>query len=127
MSAASPFTDGLATGVLRYQRCDACGQASTGQRFACTACGSPRLAWHDSAGTGTVWSVSTVHRAPTDAWRAEVPYVLVLVTLDEGPRVMGHGAHGAPGLVIGQRVRAEPVSLAGAILVQFVPTPPSQD
>lgn len=118
MTAASPFTDGLATGVLRYQRCTACGQAVTGQRFACTACGSPRLAWHDSAGTGTVWSVSTVHRAPTEAWRAEAPYTLVLVTLDEGPRVMGHGV---PGLAIGQRVRADPVVLAGQALVRFVP------
>lgn len=118
MSASSPFTDGLATGVLRYERCGACGRASTGQRFACTACGSARLAWHDAAGTGTVWSASTVHRAPTDAWRAEAPYTLVLVTLDEGPRVM---AHGVPGLVIGQRVRAEPVVLAGTALVRFVP------
>jgi uncharacterized OB-fold protein len=116
--AASPFTDGVAAGVLRYQRCADCGQAITGQRFACTACGSTRLAWHDGAGTGTVWSVSTVHRAPTDAWRAEAPYTLVLVTLDEGPRVM---AHGVPGLVIGQRVQAAAVELAGTALVRFTP------
>lgn len=116
MTAASAFAHGLAAGVLRYQRCGDCGQAITGQRFACTACGSTRLAWHDSAGTGTVWSASTVHRAPTEAWRAQAPYTLVLVTLDEGPRVMGHGA---PGLVIGQRVRAEAVMLAGTALVRF--------
>lgn len=114
----SPFTDGLAAGVLRYQRCSACGTAQTGQRFACTACGSTLPAWHDAAGAGTVWSVSTVHRAPTDAWRAEAPYTLVLVTLDEGPRVM---AHGTPGLVIGQRVRAQPVVLASTALLRFVP------
>ena len=121
---ASAFADGLASGVLRYQRCDACGQAVTGQRFACTACGSPKLAWHDCAGNGTVWSASTVHRAPTEAWRAEVPYTLVLVTLDEGPRVM---AHGVPVLVIGQRVRAQAVTLAGTALVRFVPAPPTGD
>ena len=124
MSASSPFTDGLATGVLRYQRCADCGEAITGQRFACTTCGSPLLAWHASAGTGTVWSVSTVHRAPTEAWRAETPYTLVLVTLDEGPRVM---AHGVPALVIGQRVRAQAVTLAGTALVRFVPAPPTGD
>ncbi len=118
MSAASPFTDGLATGVLRYQRCAACGQAITGRRVACTACGGVDLAWHTAAGTGTVWSVSTVHRAPTEAWRAEAPYTLVLVTLDEGPRVM---AHGAADLVIGQRVQAQPAVLAGTALVRFMP------
>jgi uncharacterized protein len=116
-STASPFAQGLAAGVLRYQRCGACGQAQTGQRFACTACGSVRLAWCDAAGTGTVWAVSTVHRAPTDAWRALVPYTLVMVDVDEGPRVM---AQGAPGLVIGARVVAQPVVLAGQALVRFV-------
>lgn len=116
MTAASSFTDGLATGVLRYQRCDACGATQTGRRFACTACGGLALAWHDAVGTGTVWSVSTVYRAPTEAWRAEAPYTLVLVTLDEGPRVM---AHGAPGLAIGDRVQAQPVLLAGQALLRF--------
>ena len=115
-SNASPFAQGLAAGVLRYQRCGACGRALTGQRFACTACGSGQLAWCDAAGSGTVFSVSTVHRAPTDAWRALVPYTLVLVDLDEGPRVM---AHGAPGLAIGLRVLARPVVLAGQALVRF--------
>ncbi len=115
---ASPFAQGLAVGVLRYQQCPGCGAAQTGQRLACAACGSVQLAWCDAAGTGTVFAASTVHRAPTEAWRAVAPYTLVLVDLDEGPRVM---AHGAPGLVIGQRVRAEPVVLAGQTLVRFVP------
>jgi uncharacterized protein len=117
-ATASPFAQGLAAGVLRYQRCGGCGAALTGQRFACTACGSQLLVWADAAGTGTVYAVSTVHRAPTEAWRALAPYTLALVDLDEGPRVM---AHGAPGLVIGQRVRAEPVVLAGQALVRFGP------
>ncbi len=115
---ASPFAQGLAAGVLRYQRCDTCGTPLTGQRFACTACGSRQLAWCDAAGTGTVFSASTVHRAPSDAWRALLPYTLVLVDLDEGPRVM---AHGAPGLAIGARVLAQPVVLAGLALLRFVP------
>ncbi len=115
-SSASPFAQGLAAGVLRYQRCQACAMALTGQRFACTACESTRLAWCDAAGGGTVFSVSTVHRAPTEAWRALAPYTLVLVDLDEGPRVM---AHGVPGLAIGARVQAEPVALAGQALVRF--------
>ncbi|GCL63010.1 Zn-ribbon domain-containing OB-fold protein [Pseudaquabacterium pictum] len=115
---ASPFVQGLAAGVLRHQRCTACGTALTGQRFACTGCGSARLAWCDAAGTGTVYAVSTVHRAPTEAWRALAPYTLVLVDLDEGPRLM---AHGAAGLAINQRVRAIAVTLAGTALLRFVP------
>jgi uncharacterized protein len=113
---ASPFAQGLAAGLLRYQRCTACAAALTGQRFACTGCGGVQLVWCDAAGTGTVWAVSTVHRAPTEAWRALAPYTLVLVDLDEGPRVM---AHGKPGLVIGDRVVAQAVTLAGQALVRF--------
>lgn len=116
MSTDTPFTLGLAAGQLRYQRCEACGAALTGQRYACTRCASPRLAWCDAAGTGTVYAVSTVHRAPTEAFRARVPYTLVLVDLDEGPRVM---AHGAPGLVIGERVVARPMQVDAQPLIRF--------
>lgn len=115
-SSGSSYAQGLAAGVLRYQRCAGCGAAQTGQRFACAACGNSQLDWCDAAGTGTVFAVSTVHRAPTEAWRTLAPYTLVLVDLDEGPRVM---AHGAPGLVIGARVVAQPVVLAAQALVRF--------
>lgn len=111
-----PYTDGAAAGIVRHQRCDSCGAALTGQRFGCPHCGGASLRWCDAAGSGTVLAISTVHRAPTEAWRAEVPYTLVLVELDEGPRVM---AHGAPGLVIGMRVRAGPVTLAAQALLRF--------
>ena len=120
MATDTPFSQGLAAGRLRYQRCQACGAALTGQRYACTHCASTRLAWCDAAGTGAVYAVSTVHRAPTEAFRALVPYTLVLVDLDEGPRVM---AHGAPGLVIGERVAAQPMQVDAQPLIRFDPQP----
>lgn len=113
---STPFTQGLAAGRLRYQRCEACGSALTGQRYACTQCGSARLAWCDAVGTGTVYAVSAVHRAPTEAFRALAPYALVLVELDEGPRVM---AHGASGLAIGERVVAHPLQVGAQPLMRF--------
>lgn len=104
MSATShPFTDGLAQGLLRYQRCEDCGRAQTLTRLACAHCGSARLAWHDADGRGTVVAASVVSRAPSDAFRPLVPYTLVLVELDEGPRVMGHAM---PGTEIGDCVKA---------------------
>lgn len=120
MAADTPFTQGLAAGRLRYQRCEACGNALTGRRYACTRCGSSSLAWCDAAGTGTVYAVSTVHRAPTEAFRALAPYTLVLVDLDEGPRMM---AHGAPGLAIGARVLAHRMKVGEQQLIRFDPCP----
>lgn len=112
----NPFTDGLALGCLRFQRCADCGIALTGQRLACTGCGGSNLPWCDAAGTGTVYAVTTVHRAPTDAWRVLAPYTLVLVDLDEGTRVM---AHGVPGLAIGARVVARPLQSVTQALICF--------
>lgn len=100
---AHPYTAGLAAGRVRYQRCEPCGAWQPLERHACRVCGATELVWHDASGRATVYAVTEVARAPTDAFRALVPYTLVLATLDEGPRVM---AHGETGLVIGDRVRA---------------------
>lgn len=115
-ACSAPYRDGLAHGVLRYQRCAACGQATSLARTACPHCGAQALAWHDARGTGRVQAVTVVTRAPADAFRALVPYTLVLVDLDEGARVMGHGM---PGLRIGDAVRAAFFQPAGQPLPRF--------
>lgn len=119
---ARPYVEGLDQGVLRYQRCAACGRAQRLARHACAWCGAPAPGWHDAAGTGTVFALTEVRRAPTDAFRALVPYTLALVDLDEGARLMGHAA---TGLRIGQRVRGRCVTLAGHTVVRFEAEPPA--
>lgn len=123
-SEPHPYRAGLQAGVLRYQRCAACGAAQTGTRDACSGCGGTRLGWHDAAGRGTVHALTVVHRAPSEAFAALVPYTLVLVDLDEGVRVM---AHGTPGLAIGQRVAARPLQAAGQALMGFHPLDPHDE
>lgn len=120
---ARPWTEGLAQGVVRYQRCAACGRVQSGVRLACSACGAdtdaqgePVLRWHDSQGLGTVHASSTVHRAPSDEFRALVPYVIVLVDLDEGARVMGHADADWPP---GTRVQSRFLAHGGAHLLRF--------
>lgn len=84
-----PFWDAAAQGVLRIQRCDACGAAQFPPRAICGHChakGTPR--WEDAKGTGVIASHTTVHRPPSPAFKAEVPYTLALVTLAEGPRIL---------------------------------------
>ena len=67
-------------------------------------------------GAGTVSASTLVHRAPDDAFRAIAPYRLVLVELDEGPRLM---AHADIGINVGDRVRGEPQLIAGRRLPFF--------
>ena len=114
----SPFSEGVAAGVVRYQHCDACGAWQPLQRHACRQCGSRALVWRDSGGLATVHAVTEVFRGPTESFQALAPYTLVIATLDEGPRVMGHAA---PGTAIGDRVRASRFDVDGQPLLRFVP------
>ncbi|WP_218511672.1 Zn-ribbon domain-containing OB-fold protein [Variovorax sp. dw_308] len=113
------YREGVAQGLLRYMKCRDCESAQTLARYACGRCGSTQLDWLDSDSTGTVYAVTTVTRAPSDEFRALVPYTLVLVDLREGSRVMGHGE---PGLMIGDAVIASFAELKSKGLVLFCRT-----
>ncbi|MET1113365.1 MAG: OB-fold domain-containing protein [Comamonas sp.] len=117
MTALSqPFVDGLECEVVRYQRCLQCGQAQTLARYACQACGGRTLDWLDASGEATVRAAAVVARAPSDAFRALAPYTLVMVQLDEGPRLMGHAE---AGIRIGARVKARFFRHQERMLVRF--------
>lgn len=101
-----PYWDGAAAGELRYQRCVACGHVQTIPRSLCEQCQGGRLDWKQSERRGTVLTFTTVHRAPLPAFKEMVPYVIAIVDMDEGFRVMANAAlRDAPVLAIGARVR----------------------
>jgi uncharacterized OB-fold protein len=104
---------------LALQRCARCAHVWYFRRDFCPACGAGGPVTFAPAGDGTVDASTRVHRAPDDAFRALAPYRLVLVRLDEGPRVM---AHGAPSLAIGERVRLSFREAAGRPVPYFEPS-----
>ncbi len=83
-----PFWEGLADGVVRLQRCRDCGRAQHHARALCRWCWSEALDWEQAAGTGRIWTWTVVHRPGHPAWSAEAPYAVLLVELDEGPRMV---------------------------------------
>lgn len=100
----APFWDAARDGRLAYQRCADCGVAIFYPRLVCPHCLSDRLDWEDSAGAGTLYSVTVVYRAPA-AFRDLVPYAVALVDLDEGFRMMARiDANDPNALKIGDRV-----------------------
>ena len=115
-SISAPFVEGLQRGEIRYQGCASCGAAQTLARYACRACGSKELQWRAARGTGRVYSVTTVARAPSDEFRPLAPYALAIVELDEGPRLMGHATADAR---IGDRVVAGLFDFGGRRLIRF--------
>ncbi len=83
-----PFWDGCARGELLLQRCGDCGAYRHPPRPICDHCLSAKADWVASSGEGTVYSFVVVHRAFHPAWEEEVPYVVAIVELAEGPHVM---------------------------------------
>ncbi|GAA4232654.1 hypothetical protein FHR32_008605 [Streptosporangium album] len=95
------YTDRLGTGSVPYQTCDGCLSAVFPPRVICPRCGATELRWSESAGLGTVYSISVI--SPRDA----LPYPVVLVDLDEGFRMMSTVVEiPAEDVRIGARVRA---------------------
>jgi len=84
----APFWDGCARGELLLQSCRQCGTAQFPPRSLCARCHAPAPAWRRASGRGRIASFTRVHRPPSAAFKADLPYVIALVDLDEGPRIM---------------------------------------
>ncbi len=100
---SQPHWDGCLAGELRVQRCRACGAHVFIPQPLCTACFGGTLEWVASAGHGTVYSFTIVHRAPQPAFAT--PYVVAIVTLDEGFEMLANLECEPAAAAIGMRVR----------------------
>ena len=103
---SQPYWDGLKTHEVRIQQCEACGHWIFFPRLHCPACASQKLAWRSVSGNGTLYSF-TVARVPTlPEFTDEMPQLLAVVQLDEGPHI-NTTLVGAPpeAWKIGQRLR----------------------
>ena len=103
---------------IQYQICQRCAHVWYFQRGFCPGCGSENVRIAQADGRGTVHAITSVERAPSAHWQAQAPYTILLVDLDEGLRVM---AHGAPGLGIGDRVSVQFRAFGGALVPHFDP------
>jgi uncharacterized OB-fold protein len=83
-----PYWEGCKAHELRIQRCAACAHHQFFPRMYCTQCMSDRVEWVEASGRGKVLSYTIVHRPVSPAFKDEIPYVVALVTLDEGPTMM---------------------------------------
>jgi uncharacterized OB-fold protein len=82
-----PFWDGIAQGELRIQRCASCGHHVFYPRALCPHCHSDQLTLVVASGKGTIYSYTVAYQAP-GALASEVPFVIALVELEEGVRMM---------------------------------------
>jgi hypothetical protein len=103
---AVPFWDATREGRLVLPWCTACERPIWFPRAVCPGCLGSTLAWRDASGEGAVYACTVEHKG-------EPPYVVALVDLDEGVRVLSNVVGCPPDAVaVGDRVRVtwEPLS-----------------
>jgi uncharacterized OB-fold protein len=80
-----PFWDALREHRFVVPKCDDCGDYSWAPYPACRTCQSFSWQWAPVSGRATVYTFSTLYRAP-GAFDAEVPLTLAFGQLEEQPR-----------------------------------------
>ena len=110
-----------ARGELRLQRCADCNAWRHPPRHRCASCGSVAVTWAPVSGRGRVFSWTITHQQLDPAFA--VPYAVVVVELDEGPRLVTAVRGIAPGaLRLDLRVEARIARVSDTIgLHYFVP------
>ena len=87
---SKPYWDYAKRHELRMQSCADCGEVRFPPRPMCPACHSMREEWVPMRGTGTIYSWIVVHQSQHPAFNPDAPYNVVIVQLDEGPRLHGN-------------------------------------
>lgn len=121
-SDTRPFWEATKRSELLLQYCPQCNAYQFYPRVVCKNCLSD-VEWVASSGRGTVYSFSVVHKAFNPEFKDKVPYIVALITLDEGPRMMTN-LIGVPieDVKIGMPVEVDFSKSFGEYnLVQFIP------
>jgi hypothetical protein len=84
---SAPYWAGLREGRLLIQKCGSCGKLRHYPRPVCDDCFSMQCDWVQVSGRGTIHSWTRTHHAFLPAFKADAPYILVTVDLEEGPRM----------------------------------------
>jgi uncharacterized OB-fold protein len=86
-----PFWDATKDKTFLIQRCDACDAAIFYPREVCPQClSSDSLSWRESTGAGTIYAASVQEKPANPLMADRVPYVVALVELDDGIRLMSN-------------------------------------
>jgi uncharacterized OB-fold protein len=81
-----PFWDACKDDRLSIPRCNGCGRLIFYPRVRCPFCRSEKLIWEEMSGRGVVYSFAVNHVSPVP--QLSPPYIIALVKLDEGIRML---------------------------------------
>ncbi len=87
---AREYWNGCKAHRLLLPKCRACGTVFFFPNKFCPDCLSEDIEWIEAEGKGTVHTFSIVYRPPGPAFAPDVPYVVAIIELAEGPRMMSN-------------------------------------
>jgi len=87
---SQPFWEGCRKHRLRIQKCAECGQVRWPPSIVCPECLSQNTDWIVSGGRGKVYTYVVYHQAFHPAFEEELPYVVAVVELEEGPLILSN-------------------------------------
>ncbi|MER6712451.1 OB-fold domain-containing protein [Streptomyces sp. NPDC000877] len=115
----APFWTYAEQGELRVQACADCGELRFPPRPCCPHCQSFATDWRRVSGQGRVWSYVVAHPPLLPDYAALAPYNVVVVELDEAPRIRLVGNLVAePGAAIGS-LPADRLRIGARVRVVF--------
>lgn len=120
---SEPYWAGLAGQRLVLPFCRACGRGHFPPMPSCPECGrGDGFDQRAVSGLGRVYTWTVAHYAFWPEFAADVPYIIAVVTLDEGPRVYGRIIDvPVDADLAGQRVRVVFQDLHGTPVASFAP------
>jgi uncharacterized OB-fold protein len=103
---SKPYWDAARQHRLTVQRCQECKAYFFYPRALCPKCHGDRVTWETVSGEGTVYSFTIARRPAGPAFKADVPYVVALIELSEGARILSNlVTRNVDAVRIGDRVR----------------------
>jgi hypothetical protein len=84
---SAPYWEGAAAGELRLPFCTDCGRFFFYPRTICPRCSGSAIEWRTASGRARLASF-VISARPIPGVREEAPFVIALVELEEGPRLM---------------------------------------
>lgn len=102
VSLTKPFWDFCKGHELRMQFCTQCSEWVWYPKAWCPNCGKrEHLEWRKLSGNGTVYSFTVIRQVidNSQAFQSDIPFVIGLIELDEGPRIYSNVSVSSPGEV----------------------------
>jgi uncharacterized OB-fold protein len=88
-AVSAPYWEAAAQGRLLIQECPKCGHRQWYPRAMCTKCAG-EVEWLECTGRGEVHTFTVIRQMGMRPFRDELPYVIAMIQLEEGPLVFGN-------------------------------------